>query len=173
MIDLTTVPHSRSHVWNRNRIIICAAAPLPNQWFNKRPDLARGICVAGTRAGGILFFICTNLIIENISLGGPFRITAISIFVNTIVNIIMRDRIKIISARYHWLELSLVRNLGFVAVIFWGFVLLFGYVSVFYSLSDFSVSAGLLHIKKVSSLECFPQGSDWMGQLSGRPYWSD
>jgi MFS family permease len=33
--------------------------------------------------------------------------------------------------------------MGFVSVILWGFVMLFGYVSVMYSLSDFAISIGL------------------------------
>jgi MFS family permease len=125
-------------------LLFVSAAPLPNQWFNKRRALAMGICAGGSGAGGLLFSICTNLMIENISLAWAFRITAICIFaVNSIVIIVLKDRIKIISARYKSFDLSLLRNLGFLAVIMWGFVMLFGYVAVMYSLSDFSVSVGL------------------------------
>jgi MFS family permease len=125
-------------------LLFVAAAPLPNQWFTKRRALATGICAAGSGAGGALFSICTNLMIENISLGWAFRITAICIFVvQTIVIILLKDRIKVISAKYKSFDLSLLRNLGFVSVILWGFVMLFGYVSVMYSLSDFAVTVGL------------------------------
>lgn len=103
-----------------------------------------GICASGSGAGGVLFSICTNLMIQNISLAWAFRITAIITFaVNSIVIVVLRDRIKVISARYRSFDLSLLRNLGFVSVILWGFVMLFGYVSVMYSLSDFAVSVGL------------------------------
>lgn len=125
-------------------LLFVAAAPLPNQWFNKRRALAMGLCAAGSGAGGVLFSICTNLMIQNISLAWSFRITAICIFcVNSVVIIVLKDRIKIISARYKSFDLSLLRNLGFLCVIGWGFVMLFGYVSVMYSLSDFAVSIGL------------------------------
>jgi MFS family permease len=125
-------------------LLFVSAAPLPNQWFNKRRALAMGICASGSGAGGVLFSICTNLMIQNISLAWAFRITAIITFaVNSIVIVVLRDRIKVISARYRSFDLSLLRNLGFVSVILWGFVMLFGYVSVMYSLSDFAVSVGL------------------------------
>ena len=121
-----------------------AAAPLPNQWFNKRRALAMGICAAGSGAGGVLFSICTNLMIENLGLAWAFRITAICIFtVNSVVVVVLKDRIKVISARYRSFDISLLRNLGFVSIIIWGFLTLFGYVSVMYSLSDFAVSIGL------------------------------
>jgi MFS family permease len=125
-------------------LLFVASAPLPNQWFNKRRALAMGICAAGSGAGGVLFSICTNLMIENISLAWSFRITAICIFtVNSCVIIVLKDRIKIISARYRSFDVSLLRNMGFVSVILWGFVMLFGYVSVMYSLSDYAISIGL------------------------------
>ena len=63
--------------------------------------------------------------------------------VNSVVILVMRDRIKIISAKYKSFDLSLLRNLGFVSVILWAFFMLFGYVAVMYSLSDFAVSIGL------------------------------
>jgi len=125
-------------------LLFVSAAPLPNQWFSKRRALAMGLCAAGSGAGGVLFSICTNLMIENISLAWSFRITAIcSVAVNSVVIIVLKDRIKIISARYKSFDLSLLRNFGFLCVIGWGFVMLFGYVSVMYSLSDFAVSIGL------------------------------
>jgi len=125
-------------------LLFVASAPLPNQWFNKRRALAMGICAAGSGAGGVLFSICTNLMIENISLQWSFRITAICILVvNTGVIIVLKDRIKIISARYRSFDRLLLRNPGFLSVVFWGFAMLFGYVSVMYSLSDFAISIGL------------------------------
>ena len=125
-------------------LLFVAAAPLPNQWFDKRRGLAMGICAAGSGAGGVLFSICTNLMIENISLAWAFRITAICVFVvNSIVILVLKDRIKVISAKYKSFDLSLLRNMGFVSVILWGFVMLFGYVTVMYSLSDFALSIGL------------------------------
>lgn len=124
-------------------LLFVAAAPLPNQWFDKRRALAMGICAGGAGAGGVLFSICTNLMIENIGLAWTFRVTAICIFVaNAVVIIVLKDRIKVISAKYRSFDISLLRNFGFVSVIMWGFVMLFGYVSVMYSLSDFAVSIG-------------------------------
>ena len=125
-------------------LLFVASAPLPNQWFSKHRALAMGVCAAGSGAGGVLFSICTNLMIQNISLGWAFRITAIVILaVNSIVIIVLKDRIKIISARYKSFDISLLRNIGFLCVIGWGFLMLFGYVSVMFSLSDFAVSIGL------------------------------
>lgn len=125
-------------------LLYVAAAPLPNQWFDKRRGLANGVCAAGSGAGGILFSICTNLMIENISLQWAFRITAICvIFANTIVIIVLKDRIKIISARYKSFELSHLKNMGFVSVVMWGFLMIFGYTTTMYSLSDFAISIGL------------------------------
>lgn len=125
-------------------LLFVAAAPLPNQWFTKRRALAMGICAAGSGAGGLLFSICTNLMIQNISLAWAFRISAILMFaVNSIVILVLRDRIKIISAKYRSFDIRLLKNYGFVAVILWGFIMLFGYVSVMYSLSDYAVSVGL------------------------------
>jgi len=125
-------------------MLFVAAAPLPNQWFNKRRALAMGICAAGSGAGGLLFSICTNLMIENISLAWAFRITAICIFVvNSVVIVVLKDRIKLISAKYKSFDVSLLKNPGFLSVIMWGFIMLFGYVAVMYSLSDYAVSVGL------------------------------
>ena len=125
-------------------MLFVASAPLPSQWFNKRRALAMGITAAGSGAGGLMFSICTNLMIENISLAWAFRITAICVFViNTIVIIVLKDRIKLISAKYKSFDVSLLRNYGFISVILWGFMMLFGYVCVMYSLSDYAVSIGL------------------------------
>ena len=125
-------------------LLYISAAPLPNQWFSKRRALVMGIGASGSGVGGILFSICTNLMIEHISLAWAFLITAICTFVvNGIVIVLFRDRIRLTSAKYRSFEVSLLANWGFVAVVLWGFFICFGYVAGVYSLSDYAVSVGM------------------------------
>lgn len=50
---------------------------LPNQWFNKRRGLAVGIAIGGSSAGGVIWPIVANQLLNVVKIGYPWTMRAI------------------------------------------------------------------------------------------------
>jgi MFS family permease len=115
-----------------------------SQWFEVRRSVANGICSAGSGIGGIIFSFATAATIENISLGWALRITGIvSGVMNLIATSFIRSRNKQVQPRFHPLDIRLLRSPSVSLLLAWGFIIKLGYITIFYSLPDFSRSIGL------------------------------
>lgn len=124
-------------------IWIPSTAILP-QWFLKRRSLANGITSAGSGLGGILFSLVTRPMILNIGLAWALRTTGILTFaMNFIASILARDRNAIIQPIHHGLDIRLLRRLPIFLLLTWSFIVMLGYITLLYSLSEFALSLGL------------------------------
>ncbi|KAF2436273.1 MFS general substrate transporter [Tothia fuscella] len=122
---------------------IPSIAILP-QWFEKKRSVANGICSAGSGIGGIVFSFATSAIIRKISLGWALRTTGIvSGGMNLIAAALIRSRNKEIQPYLHPFDLKLFKQLSACLLLAWGFIVMFGYITILYSLPDFSRSIGL------------------------------
>ena len=124
-------------------IWIPSTAILP-QWFLKRRSLANGITLAGTGLGGVLFSLTTRPMILNLGLAWALRITGILSFtMNFIGSILIRDRNKVVQPIHHGLDIRLFRRLPIVLLLAWSFIVMLGYITLLYSLSEFTLSLGV------------------------------
>jgi MFS family permease len=139
-------------------------AVLP-QWFDKKRSLANGIGSAGSGIGGLIFSFGTQAMIDNISLAWSLRITGIVVGVmNLITALTMRNRNTVIKPPQRGLDTKLLRRYDVLLLLAWGFVSMFGYTTLLYSLSDFARSIGL-SAKQASSITAFLN----LGTALGRP----
>ena len=138
---------------------------IPAQWFHRKRALAIAMVTSGAGFGGIMFSLGLNAIIENISLQWSFRISAIIAFtLQTIATILIRDRVKILDAKYKSFDWVLLKNRGFQFMLVWGMLSMLPYVIVLFSLSPYAVAIGLTQKKGsiVTSLYS-------VGVIIGRP----
>ncbi|TKA41464.1 hypothetical protein B0A49_13566, partial [Cryomyces minteri] len=136
-----------------------------SQWFEKKRSLAQGIASAGSGIGGLIFGFATQPMITNISLGWALRITGIVVFVTNMVAVLLiRDRNAIVRPPQLGFAIYLLRRYDVLLLLSWGFIVMLGYMTLLYSLSDFALSIGLSR-SQASSLTAFLN----LGTLIGRP----
>jgi MFS family permease len=122
---------------------IPSIAVLP-QWFLKRRSMANGICSAGSGIGGIIFSFAVRAIMSKYSLAWALRTCGlVSGFMNILATCAIRSRNHIVQPRLHPFDVLLFRRYEVILVLGWGFVSMFGYVILLFSLSDFARSIGL------------------------------
>ncbi|PMD38794.1 major facilitator superfamily protein [Hyaloscypha variabilis F] len=122
---------------------IPSIAVLP-QWFQKRRSMANGICSAGSGIGGLLFSFAVRAILSNVSLAWALRICGlVSAAMNILATCAIRSRNHIVQPRLHPFDVRLFRRYEVFLALAWGFVSMFGYVILLFSLSDFARSIGL------------------------------
>ncbi|KAK7965913.1 transporter MCH2, partial [Apiospora aurea] len=129
-------------------IYIPATAVVP-QWFDRRRSLANGICAAGSGVGGLAVCFATQAMLDRIGYAWALRTTAAVVFVvNLVATLLVRSRddgkIRSIAARHGG-----VFNFGLVRCSYeaqlllgWSFVLMFGYIKLMFSLSDYAKTIG-------------------------------
>lgn len=124
-------------------IYLPSIAILP-QWFDKRRSLANAISSAGSGIGGLIFSLATGVMIRNVSLSWALRITGIvTAAVNVTAVLFIRDRDDVIRPDYAGFDISLLRRSDVWLLLGWEFIILFGYIVIQFSLSDFTRSIGL------------------------------
>ena len=113
------------------------------QWFEKRRSLASAVSAAGSGLGGLIFSLSTPVMIRNISLAWALRITGIiTMTVNLCAVLLIRDRDHVIRPEYSGFDFKLLRRLDVILLLTWEFIMLFGYITILFSLSDFARSIG-------------------------------
>ena len=136
-----------------------------SQWFKKKRSLANGISSAGSGIGGLIFSFATQAIIDNISLAWAYRITGICAFAaNATAALLIRDRNKFVKPPQLGFDLKLLRRYDVWILLAWGFIMMFGYMTILYSISDWGRSIGL-SATKASSLTAILNA----GTAIGRP----
>ena len=149
-------------------LLFAPSVAIPSQWFTKRRALATGICAGGSGLGGVIFNLATNAMIEHISVPWAYRITAIIVFsANLTATMLTRERIprKKTSVGKSLIDISVFRYAGYKYILLWGWLSLFGYVTVQFTITKYAVS--YLHLSQT-------QGSNLAALLSagmafGRP----
>ena len=125
-------------------LIWVPSIPVISQWFGKKRSLANGITSAGSGIGGLAMSFATEAIIRHIDLAWALRITAFVTFaVNMPATLLLRSRNAIIRPTQKAFDLKLLRRFDVFLFFGWGFIMMFGYITLLYSLSDYGKSIGL------------------------------
>ncbi|KAH8819815.1 major facilitator superfamily protein [Xylogone sp. PMI_703] len=124
--------------------IFVPATPILSQWFSKKRSLATGIGSAGSGIGGLIFSFGITSIVHNVSLAWAFRITAfICGAMNLLAVALLRNRNDKIKPPQLGFDTKLLVRYDVWLFLAWGFVTMFGYMTLLYSLSDFASSINL------------------------------
>jgi MFS family permease len=124
--------------------IFVPCTPILSQWFSKKRSLAMGISSAGSGVGGLLFSFGIQAMIDNISLAWSFRITAIICGVMNLLSVaLIRNRNHAIKPPQLGFDTKLLVRYDVFLLLAWGFMSMLGYITLLYSLPDFSASSGL------------------------------
>jgi MFS family permease len=125
-------------------LIYVPTLPIVSQWFNKRRGLANGITSAGSGIGGLAMSFAIQAMIQKLGIAWALRITGLVIFaVNVPACAVLRTRDHYIFPNRKVFDLVLFRRYDVFLFLSWGFVMMFGYTTLTYSLSDYGRSIGL------------------------------
>ena len=125
-------------------LIYVPSLPIVSQWFNKRRGLANGITSAGSGIGGLAMSFAIQATIEKLGIAWALRITGIvALAVNVPACVVLRTRDNYIFPNRKVFDLVLFRRYDVFLFLSWGFVMMFGYTTLTYSLSDYGRSIGL------------------------------
>jgi MFS family permease len=129
--------------WGMGFLFIASVGLIP-QWFDKRRSFANSIGAAGSGLGGLIYSLATNSMIQSVGLGWAFRILAIiSLVVNGVCAILVRDRNVAIGSIHEAFALRLLKRPEFLLLLGWGCFSLIGYVVLLFSLPNYATSIGL------------------------------
>jgi len=119
------------------------AMPIVSQWFDKKRSLANGICAAGSGIAGLIMCFVTQAMLDRIGLAWALRVTAIIAFtMNAVSTALMRSRNKDINPTQRMFDYRLLRRYEVILVLAWSFVMMFGYITLMFSLSDYTRAIG-------------------------------
>ena len=125
-------------------LIFVPSTPILSQWFHKKRSLAMGISSAGSGIGGLLFSFGIQAMIDHISLAWSFRITAaICGIMNLSAVALIRNRNAAIRPPQLGFDTKLLFRYDVFLLLAWGFLSMLGYITLLYSLPDFSKTIGL------------------------------
>lgn len=122
------------------------AAPVPSivpQWFSKKRSLALGIGVAGSGAGGILFNLGMQKIVQVKSVKWALRAQAIiCVVINGICGLLLKTRGDKIKPEFKPFDVKVAKLFPFWLIISWVTFTILGYVVVQYCLTDATIALG-------------------------------
>ncbi|KAF4628754.1 hypothetical protein G7Y89_g9395 [Cudoniella acicularis] len=123
-------------------IYIPATAVIP-QWFLKKRSLANGICSAGSGIGGLIVCFATEGMLRSLGLVWALRITAVVVFfVNLVATLLIRSRNEEIKPDLRMFNFHLLSDYHVQLLLSWSFVMMFGYITLMFSLSDYALAIG-------------------------------
>lgn len=152
-------------------LYIPATAIVP-QWFEKKRSLANGICSAGSGIGGLIMSFSTGAMLDTLGYRWSLRITAVIVFfINTAATIMLRSRNTEIQPDLRIFNVALLRSYQVKLLLAWSVILMFGYITLMFSLTDYAIVIGR-SAKDSANVAAFLN----LGTALGRPligYFSD
>lgn len=125
-------------------LIYVPSLPIISQWFGKRRALANGITSAGSGVGGLAMSFAIQAMIEDLGISWALRITGIVGFaVNFPATMILRTRDGYVMPNRKMFDLVLLRRYDVFLLLSWAFIMMFGYITLTYSLSAYGRAIGL------------------------------
>ena len=125
-------------------LIYVPSLPIISQWFGKRRALANGITSAGSGIGGLAMSFAIQAMIESLGIGWALRITGIvALAINFPATMILRTRDGYVMPNRRMFDLALFRRYDVFLLLSWAFIMMFGYITLTYSLSAYGRSIGL------------------------------
>ncbi len=123
-------------------VCIPANTLLP-QWFREKRSLAQSLSASGSGAGGVMFNLALQRIIEVKDVKWALIVQAIICAVVTIFGCLLtRTRDQHVKPTLEVFDITLLKKFGFWIVSFWIATTLLGYVVLLYNLADFTKSLG-------------------------------
>ncbi|KAI3321472.1 MFS transporter, MCP family, solute carrier family 16, member 6 [Xylariaceae sp. AK1471] len=123
-------------------LYIPATAIIP-QWFTRRRSLANGICAAGSGIGGLIVCFATQAMLDSKGLVLSLRITAMVVFfVNLAATLLIRSRNEEIKPDLRIFNFHLLVSYQVKLLLGWGIIIMLGYITLMFSLSDYTVAIG-------------------------------
>lgn len=123
-------------------VCIPANSLLP-QWFRKKRSLAQSLSASGSGAGGVMFNLAMQRIIEVKNVKWALIVQAIiCAFVTILGCLLTRTRDQHVKPVIQVFDLELFTKFGYWVVAFWIATTLLGYVVLLYNLADFTISLG-------------------------------
>lgn len=124
-------------------IITSTSMTITSQWFIKKRVLANLIASTGSAIGGIVFNLGTQKIIQVKDVGWALRAEAIiSVTLIAIANLLIRTKSKKHNVQFTFIDADCLNCTAFWLYCFHSITTLFGYVTILYCLSAFTVSLG-------------------------------
>lgn len=124
--------------------MIIPSTAILSQWFARRRSIANGISSAGSGIGGMAFSWGTASMIQHLGLAWALRTTGlITLAATSTATLLMRDRNHHIKPAQLAFDVKLLRRYEVLLLLAWAFVLMFGYIALLFSLSDFALAIGL------------------------------
>lgn len=125
-------------------LIYVPSLPIISQWFGKRRSLANGITSAGSGIGGLAMSFAIQAMISDLGVGWALRITGIVVLVvNVPATMVLRTRDGYVHPKRKVFDLVLFRRYDVFLMLCWAFIMMFGYITLTYSLSDYGLAIGL------------------------------
>lgn len=123
-------------------IYIPSTAVIP-QWFLKKRSFANGICAAGSGIGGLAICFATQGMLVSLGLPWTLRIMAAVVFLmNSVATLLARSRNEVVKPDERLFNFRLLRSYHALLLLGWSFVMMFGYITLMFSLSDYALAIG-------------------------------
>ncbi|KAI1425613.1 MFS transporter, MCP family, solute carrier family 16, member 6 [Xylaria sp. FL1777] len=136
------------------------------QWFPKKRSLANGICASGSGIGALIISFATQGLLGAVGLAWALRITAVGVFViNLTATFLIRSRDKDIKPTPILFNFDLLGLYQVKLLIGWSVVLMFGYIALMFSLSDYALAIGRSHQDSATVVALLN-----LGAAIGRPF---
>ena len=137
-----------------------------SQWFQRKRSLANGISAAGSGIGGLIFSFGTAAMIEHISLAWSYRISAIVCgSMNFAAALLIRNRNTSVKPPQRGFDTKLLVRYDVFLLLAWSCISMLGYITLLFSLPDFSRSIGL-DSSQAANVAAFLN----LGTAIGRPF---
>jgi nitrate/nitrite transporter NarK len=124
---------------------IPANALIPH-WFTTRRSLASGICAAGSGLGGLTMCFSTQAMLQSIGLAWTLRATACIVFTVLFLAAVLIRQCHLpdepVQKMFDW---RLMKRYRVILLLSWSFITMFGYITLMFSLSDYTLSIGRSH----------------------------
>ncbi|KAK2026435.1 major facilitator superfamily transporter [Colletotrichum zoysiae] len=125
-------------------LVFVPSLPVLSQWFSENRGVANGISSAGSGVGGVAFSWGTGAMIRGLGLPWALRATGLATLVaNSVAALLVRDRPRRAGSNRLVFDVRLLRRREVRLLLLWAFVSMFGYITLLFSLADFSRSIGL------------------------------
>ncbi|KAN0095783.1 major facilitator superfamily transporter [Hyaloscypha variabilis] len=142
-----------------------ATAGIIPQWFTNGRAFANGLASGGSGAGGMIYSLAAFAMVPRLGLAWTFRTLAIIQFVVCgICALLLKDRNKQIGSSLAPFDVKLLKRPAFLLLLGWSFFSSLGYVTLLFSLPNWSTTIGLTASEGsiVGAMAC-------LGQAISRP----
>ncbi|KAF2457493.1 major facilitator superfamily domain-containing protein [Lineolata rhizophorae] len=136
------------------------------EWFTKKRSLANGLASAGAGVGGLIFAHALDSMIWSVGLPWALRVVGITSGVlNLVATAFTRSRRSPTKPKMRAFDLSLLQQPKVILLLGWSFMSMFGFMTVLFSMPDFSRSIGLSSKQMAASAMILNAGT-----ALGRPF---